>query len=295
MAQWLIFIFCGVVWGSSFYWIKVALEEIGPVTLVAFRLMFAVLGLAAIHGFRRKAPPRDFGTVVRLLLLSLISPAIPFVLISWGETRIDSGVASVLNGMVPLLTIITAHFLTTDERITWRRLLGLLTGFSGILVLFARDLETSRVTTNFAGQGAVLLAAVLYSLSAIYSKNLLRKMSPLTITFGQMFFADVFVWALVPAFEWPLVVPRQFLTWIALAWMGLLGSCLSFLLYHRLVIHWGATRSSATNYLVPLVGLIMGLWLRHERADWHLLAGSALILCGIVVVNQRRWSRFLRK
>ena len=118
MTEWAIFLFCGLVWGSSYYWIKVALEEVGPVTLVAYRLLIAAVGCVVIARLRRTRLPREPRTYLHLAGLSLLSPGIPFMLISWGETRIDSSVASVLNGTVPLLTTIAAHLWLHDERMT---------------------------------------------------------------------------------------------------------------------------------------------------------------------------------
>ncbi|MBI3544607.1 MAG: DMT family transporter [Deltaproteobacteria bacterium] len=287
MLQIAVFLFCGLIWGSSYFWIKIALEEVGPVTLVAWRLLFALAGLAVVFIVKKKRPPGNPRTLARLAFLAMLSPGIPFILISWGETRIDSGLASILNGTVPLLTTLTAHFLLPDERMTRGRVVGLVFGFAGILTLFGRDLTGSAVLSSWTGQLAVLAASILYAFSSVYSRNLLRKLSPLTITFGQMFFADLLAWSLLPFTELPLVVPHRPLTWFALAWMGLLASCFSFLFYHWLVTFWGAARSAFTNYLVPLVGLVLGLLVRGEKGDWHLFAGTGLILGGIAIVNYR--------
>jgi drug/metabolite transporter (DMT)-like permease len=287
MTRVLVFLFCGVIWGSSYFWIKVALEEIGPVTLVAYRLLLATAGMVVVFLARKVRPPRDLRTIGHLALLAMLSPGLPFILISWSETRIDSGLAAILNGTVPLLTTLSAHFFLADEPLTGAKVLGLITGFTGIITLFSRDLGLGLFSGSGLGQLAMLGSSVLYALSSVYSRQLLRRLSPMIVTMGQMLFADLLAWALVPMLEPGAVVPHRALTWVALAWMGLLGSCLTFLSYHWLVTHWGASRSALTNYIVPVVGLALGLFLRGERADWRLVVGAGLILSGVAIVNWR--------
>ena len=132
LKEWSAFILLGLVWGSSFLWIKIALREIGPFTLVAFRLLFGLIALLAIMRLQRQTFPRDRRTLLAFLFLGVFNTALPFVLISWGETSIDSALASILNGTMPLFTIVIAHFWLHDEKITLTRLGGLIVGFVGV-------------------------------------------------------------------------------------------------------------------------------------------------------------------
>lgn len=288
MREWAAFILAALFWGSSYLWIKIALEEIGPFTLVAIRLFFAVLGLAVVVIVTRVRIPRSRKTLTKLFILSVLSPSIPFMLISWGETRIASSVAAVLNGSVPLLTIWIAHLYLPDEKLTFPKVLGLLGGFSGVLVLFSGGLTTEGLRSgNTLGQLAVVAACVLYSMSTVYSRSKLRNISPVVAASMTMFFADAVAWLAVPFEAGPFIFPHRTLTWIALIWLGLLGSCAAFLFYFHLLNKWGAVRTSFVNYLVPLVGLLLGVVVRGEHLDWHLMLGALLILAGIAVVNYK--------
>src|SRR5258706_2873441 len=138
--EWGLFFLISAIWGSSFLFIKLGLEELTPFTLVMLRLTFGAGGLWIIIAALRLPLPKDWGTIARLCLLGLTNTALPFALITWGETHIDSGVASVLNGTVPLFSLIIAHFFLADEKMTWLRLGGLITGFLGVTLIFSNSL-----------------------------------------------------------------------------------------------------------------------------------------------------------
>jgi drug/metabolite transporter (DMT)-like permease len=171
LKDWIAFILLGLSWGSSFLWIKIAVREIGPFTLVALRLLFGVLGLAAVLAYMRPKWPDRQRLWVAMLVLGLTNTAIPFVLISWGELHIDSAVAAMLNSTVPLFTMIIAHLFLSDDRLTLPRLIGLLTGFGGVVVLLLRDLDLASglSNSNAIGQGPVLLAAMFYASSSVFA------------------------------------------------------------------------------------------------------------------------------
>ncbi|GAB4477349.1 MAG: DMT family transporter [Anaerolineae bacterium] len=289
--DWGAFLLLSVVWGSSFLWIKVALDEIGPVTLVAFRLLFGVLGLLIVLAVRRPPLPADRATWLKLALLGLTNTAIPFVLISWGEQFIDSGVTSILNASVPLFALVMAHFWLADERITWMRAAGLLIGFAGIVVLVSRDLSVESLGQNLPGQIAVLVAAAFYAFSSVFTRRALGDVSPIVQAFVPLVVADLATWALVPALELPWRGPALPITWLALAWLGLLGSCAAYLLYFSLIRSIGATRTTMVTYVIPVTGVALGVIFLGEPFDWLLLAATALIVTGIGIVNSRRAQR----
>ena len=139
--DWLIFLLLGGIWSSSFLWIKIAVQEMGPVTLVAFRVLFGLLFGIAVVIFTRTPLPRDVKSWAPLLVLGLSNVAIPFVLISWGEQTIDSAVAAILDATVPLFVILLAHIALHDDKITLPKMLGLLLGFAGVVVLVSKDVQ----------------------------------------------------------------------------------------------------------------------------------------------------------
>ncbi|MBI3962183.1 MAG: DMT family transporter [Deinococcus sp.] len=287
LKEWGAFWLLALAWGSSFLWIKIALEEIGPFTLIALRLLFGSLGLLAVMGLQRQPFPRHPKLIPAYLFMGAFNTGLPFVLIAWGETRIDSGLASILNGTMPLFTIIIAHFWLHDEKITLPRLLGLLLGFMGVVVLVSRDFGPQGIHSNLWGQLACLAAAVSYATGINFSRKHLRGQPPVVQATMVVLNATVLVWLATPFLEHPLHLPTLPITWLAVAWLGLLGSCLAYLLYFYLLNAWGATRASLVIYVLPIVGLLLGITFLDEVPDWRLVAGSLLVVAGIAVVNLR--------
>lgn len=291
LREWGAFWLLGLVWGSSFLWIKLALSEIGPFSVVAFRLLFGLLGLIAVMCLQRQAIPRDRKTFLAFLFMGVFNTALPFTLISWGETRIDSGLASILNGTVPLFTIIIAHFWLHDEKITLSRASGLIVGFIGVVALVSRDMHLTAIHANLWGQLAVLAAAASYAMAITFSRRYLRGQPPVVQSTMVVLIADALLWAVAPVVEHPLRIPTLPITWLAAAWLGLLGSCLAYLLYFYLINTWGATRASLVTYIFPVIGLLLGILLLNEEADWHLIAGTVLIVAGIGLVNLKLFQK----
>ena len=167
--HWVIFILLGAIWSSSFMWIKIAMQEVGPVTLVAFRAGFGLLFGVVVILIQRVPLPRTLKEWTPLLIVGLTNIAIPFFLISWGELHIDSAVASILDATVPLFTILMAHFLLNDDKITLPKTLGLVVGFVGIIILMSKDVGAS--SNSLLGQAAVILASIFYAVTAIYIRK----------------------------------------------------------------------------------------------------------------------------
>ena len=285
--DWTLFWALGLIWGSSFLWIKIAVQEVDPFTLVGWRLLFGTLGMVVVILLRRPAFPEAGKTWLFLAALGVLNTALPFVLISWGEKSIDSAVASVLNSTVPLFTLVIAHLFLHDEPITARKAVGLLIGFGGVLALMARDLEPGSLRVGILGQAAVLVAAVSYASASVFARRTMREISPLVQAFVPMAFADAIVWTAATQVGNPGRLPAIPITWVALLWLGLLGSCVAYLLFYNLLHAVGATRAVMVTYVFPVVGVALGVVFLGELADWHLLAGTALVVASIVVVNWR--------
>ncbi len=275
----------GSIWGSSFLWIKIALVELGPFTLVGYRLLFGALGMLLVLLVLRPSFPKQRNTWAMLTLMGLTNTALPFVLISWGETAIDSGVASILNSTTPLFTLVIAHFFLSDERMTVPRALGLLLGFAGILLLFSRDVGLEGFRAGLIGQAAVLVAAILYAGSSVFARRAFRNVPLLVQAAVPLFAADLLIWGGAFAVESPVSVPELPLTWTALIWLGLLGSCVAYLLYFYLINNVGSTRSTLVTYMFPVIGVALGVVFLGESLDARLVIGALMVVAGIGVVN----------
>src|SRR4051812_12325820 len=153
LKHWILFILLGVIWSASFLWIKIALAEIGPLTLVAYRVGFGLLTGLAVAVILRIRIPRDWKTWRVFIVLGILNVAIPFFLITWGEQTIDSAVASILNATVPLFTIVIAHFFLHDDKMTVPRVAGLLIGFAGVAILLSQDFDP-QAHNSIIGQAA---------------------------------------------------------------------------------------------------------------------------------------------
>jgi drug/metabolite transporter (DMT)-like permease len=285
MRSWGAFLLLGLVWGSSFLWIKLALTELGPFTLVAFRLLFGALGMAIVLWLRRPPFPRDAKTLGFLALMGITNTALPFTLISWGQTSIDSGVASILNSTTPLFTLVIAHFFLDDERMNLPRAIGLVVGFIGVLLLFSRDVGADGFRSGLLGQAAVLAAAISYAGSSVFARRMFRHVPLLVQASIPLFVADGLIWVGALTYETPIILPSLPITWLSLAFLGLLGSCLAYLLYFYLLTNEGSTRTMLVTYMFPVIGIGLGVLFLGEKLDAYLVSGALLVVAGIGVVN----------
>ena len=288
--HWFVFITLGLIWSSSFLWIKIGVQEIGPMALVAFRMLFGAITAVAIGIYQKVEWPRDWKTWGIFAVLGPTSLAIPVFLISWGEQTIDSAVASILNATVPLFTIVIANYLLHDDKMTPQKIIGLLVGFAGVVVLLSKDLLVS-AHNSVLGQGAVILASIFYAGSAVYARKLTQHVAGVARGAMPIITAAIFMWVIGPIAEKPFLVPSTFLTWTAVLWLGIFGSGLAFIMFYYLLHEIGPTRTSLVTYLFPIGGVILGVIFLDEHLSWQLLAGSLLIIASLAVVNWQPGNR----
>jgi len=278
----------GSVWGASFLFIKVVVEETSPLALVQGRITFGALTIVAVMAFGRrrsvKVSPHLWAKVAGLAVLSNI---VPFLLISWGEIHIESGTASVLNSTMPLFTALFAGLILVDERLTWLRLSGLLLGFLGVAVLTGGDI-IDVTDSSVLGQMAVVGAAACYGAAAVYARILLRSEDPLDLCRLQLVIGALI---LAPALFAVDGVPNYNLSleaWLSLITLGVLGTGLAYMAYLWLLGAIGSVRTSLVTYIVPITGLILGWAVLDESVGINSIAGCGLIILGVTTVIQRR-------
>ncbi len=287
IKEWGAFVLLGLIWGSSFLWIKIAVEDVSPFVVVAFRVLFGLVGLLAVMYWQRQAIPRDRPTLLKYLFMGVFNVVVPFLLITWGETHIDSSLAAILNATTPLFVIVIAHFALHDEKITGPRLAGLIVGFVGVIALVSQDFRPEALQSDLLGQLAVLLAAISYAVALVFTRRQLRNAKPVVQSTMILVFATSIMWIITPVVERPLVLPAQPIAWLAVVWLGLLGLCVAYLLFFWLNNVWGPTRASLVTYVFPVVGVILGVIFLNETLNWNMVLGSALVVGGIVVVNRK--------
>jgi drug/metabolite transporter (DMT)-like permease len=282
--HWTAFIILGAIWSASFLWIKIALDEIGPNTLVAYRVMFGLLFAGGAVFLQGKSWPRDWAGWSPFLVLGVTSVAIPFFLITWGELSIDSAVASILNASVPLFTVLIAHLFLQDDKMTVQRVVGLFIGFIGVIVLLSEDLFAG-AGSSILGQAAVILASIFYAASSVYARRKTQSAPGLVRGAAPLLTATIAMWLVAPVLESPFEIPKLPLTWIAILWLGILGSGLALILWYYLLHEIGPTRTGMVTYIFPLGGVILGVIFLNEQLSWQLALGALLIISSIVVVN----------
>ncbi len=281
----LAFIGLSIGWGSSFFWVKVALQELGPFTLVALRLLLGAVSLGLIAYFRKVSLPKSWVQWWPLLLVGFTNVAFPLVITSWGQIFIDSGVAAILLSTVPLFTVVIAHFLLSDDRLSWVRAIGLLVGFVGVIILLLRDVNLD-ARSSALGYATQLIGSLMYAFSAVFARRTMKNISVILQAFIPIAFADAIIWIFVPVFESPIRLPHDPIVITAILFLGLICSCVAYLLYYHLLHSIGPTRSSMVTYTFPLVGVSLGVLLLNEAIDLQLVSGAALVLGSVFVVNR---------
>lgn len=286
--DWALFLLLGLFWGSSYLFIKIGVEAgLEPFTLVTLRVAIGFALLAVVAGVARVRLPREPGTWVHLAVIGVLSVALPFVLITWAEQSVDSTLAAVLNGAIPLVVIVLAAMVLPDERLTGPRVMGLLVGFVGLVILVGFDPATL-ATSGGLPVVALIGSTVSYAAGGVWARRFLGGVRPLVLAIGEVGFALLYVAPLALLFEGTDGLPRDATGWFAVLWLGCLGSALAFVIFFRLLTRWDATRTSLVAYLIPVFGLALGAMVLGERVDAGLLVGTALIVGGIALVNLRR-------
>ena len=291
--DWILFVVLGFFWGSSYIFIKIGVEAgLTPFTLVMLRLFFGLALLATVARIAREPLPREARTYGHLIVMATFNIVVPFSLITWAETSVDSALAATLTAAVPLFVIVIAALFLRDERITANRVAGLVVGFVGVAILVGFD-PTALTSGNFASEIALVGATISYAVGAVYARRNIHGLRPMIPALFQVGFAFAIVTVLAFVFERPLAVFGSMTptSLFAVIWLGLLGSGLAYLLFFRILSVWGATRTSMVAYLLPVYGIALGALVLHENVDGRLLIGTALVIGGVALVNSRYGAR----
>lgn len=287
----MIFVALGVMWGSSYLFIMLGLETLTPFTLVALRLGIGAILLATVVAVAREPAPSDRRTYGHLAVMSVLNIVLPFSLITWAELEVASSLASILTATVPLFVIVIAAVALRDEPITVNRVVGLLIGFGGVVLLTSRAPMDAR--GDLLPQLALLGAAASYGAGAVYARRHVQGLRPMVPAAFQVGFAFVISAALALALERPLDLAPDGVAWLSVVWLGVFGSGLAYLAFFRLLGRWGATRTSIVAYLMPIVGIGLGVAVAAEPVDLRMLVGTLLIIGGVALVNARIGQRRL--
>jgi drug/metabolite transporter (DMT)-like permease len=285
--DWILFVLLSFFWGSSYLFIKIGVEAgLQPFTLVASRLLFGLLLLGAVVAVAREQLPRERRMYGHLAVMGLFSVALPFALITWAEQSVDSSLAAVLTGAVPLFVIPISALLLPAEKITVNALVGIAIGLVGVAVVVGFNPATL-AGTDLIAQLALIGAAASYALGGVYARRNVQGLRPMIPALFQVAFALIItaIPALLIERPWEGTFGADAI--FAVIWLGLLGSGAAYLIFFRLLRSWGATRTSLVAYLLPIWGIVLGAIVLTEPIDIRLIAGTALVIAGIGLVNMR--------
>lgn len=280
----------GLIWGSSFAFIKLGLEAMSPTQIVLGRLTLGAIVLLAVVRVRRVVLPRGRGTWAHLVVLGLVGAVVPYFLFGWAEQRVPSALAGLLNGSTPLFTALLAVVVLPDERLTPRRSVGLALGFAGVVLVVGPDAVAEGLGgASVLGQLACLAASACYGIALVYSRRVLapRIASSLSLATGQMIAASSAMLLLAPLVA-ATPVAADPVAFAAVGALGLLGTGVAYLLFFRVLVDEGATTASLVTYAVPVVAVALGVVFLGEPLTWNLLAGAAVVVAGVAVMELRR-------
>lgn len=274
----------GALWGASFLFIKIGVQEMPPETLVAIRLVVGAAVLTAAlyaRGLRMPASLRTWGD---LAFVGVFGMVVPYVLITWGEQHIASGMASILNATMPLFTVLLTYVWTREEQLSGLRLIGVLVGFVGVLIAVGVE-HLSLGAADTQGHLAVLLAALCYAITGIYARRAFRGMPALIPATGQMLTGAVVITPIALALHGiPSPAPSPLALGAVLA-LGVFGTAFAYILSYWLLERIGAARNSMVTYLLPPFALVYGALFLGERITVDALAGLGLVIVGILLSN----------
>lgn len=289
-VEWVLLICLSILWGGSFFFSKVALDDLPPFTIVLGRVGLAALALNLILLALGQRMPRDARRWRAFTAMGLLNNLVPFSLIFWGQTQIASSLASILNATTPLFTVLLAHRLTADERLTANKAAGVVLGIAGVTLMIG--LEALRgLSADVIAQLAVIGAALSYGFAGIYGRRF-RGVPPLVTATGQVTATAVMMVpvSLLVDRPWTLAAPGLD-TWGAVFGLALLSTALAYVIYFRILTAAGATNLVLVTFLIPVSALLLGTTILDERLNPVHLLGMGVIALGLAVMDGRllRW------
>lgn len=286
--EWAMLMVLSILWGGSFFFTGVALQALPPLTLVVLRVGLAALILNLVLPLTGSRLPRGPEIWRAFAGMGLLNNVVPFCLIVWGQTQIASGLAAILNATTPLFTVAVAHLATSDERMTGRRLAGVLVGLAGVAVVIGPAALTG-LAANVLAQVAVLAAAFSYALAGVFGRRFKRMgVPPIATAAGQVTASTLLLLpvAILMDRPWTLAVPGLSV-WGAVLGIAALSTALAYVLYFRILATAGATNLLLVTFLIPVSAILLGALVLGERLDGRHYLGMALIGCGLAAIDGR--------
>lgn len=295
-TEWIMLIALSLLWGGSFLFVGIAINDVPPLTIVLVRVFLSAIALHVILKTMGYKFPTDKTVLIAFLIMGLLNNAIPFSLIAYGQSHIASGLASILNATTPIFTVIVAHFLTSDEKLTARKILGILIGFIGVAVMIGID-ALEAIGVHIFAQIAVLLATTSYAFAGIYGKRFQALgVKPITVATGQVTASSFLMLPLVMFFDqpWNLALPSSH-SILALIALAFLSTVLAYILFFEVLARAGATNLLLVTFLIPPSAIILGVLILNESVQFNQMLGLTLIILSLATIDGRIFSLFRKE
>ncbi|MGB0466481.1 MAG: DMT family transporter [Pontibacterium sp.] len=288
---WAMLITLSLLWGSSFFFVGVAVAELPPLTLVMLRVGMAAITLWCIALFMGLKPPKEAVVWLSFLGMGLLNNVIPFVLIVWGQTQIASGLASILNAATPIFAVVVAGVLLPDERATPLKIVGVAVGFIGVAVMIG--LPALSGGDNLLAQAAIIAAALSYAFAGVYGRRFkAMAINPIIIAAGQVTASTLVLIPVALTVDGPLDINAPGLnTWAAIIGLAVLSTAVAYVLYFKILASAGATNVLLVTLLVPVSAILLGAVFLNESLEVVHFVGMALIALGLSAIDGRLWKR----
>ena len=293
IKEWGQIIILSILWGGSFFFVGVAVKEMPPLTIVLCRVALASIILLVIVYLKGDKMPSSPGLWGAFIIMGALNNLIPFSLIVWGQTHIESGLASILNATTPIFSVVLAHFLTREERLTTNRITGVTIGWIGVAMLIG--IESLRgFGIEVMGQLAVVGATFSYACAAIYGRRF-KGINPLIVATGMLCGSTIMMTPLALVIEQPWNLSPGITTLMALFGLAAVSTSLAYIIYFQVLATAGPTNLLLVTFLIPVSAILLGVVVLAERLAWNAFAGMGLIFIGLIAIDGRLLKMFKRK
>ena len=276
------------IWGSTWLFIKLGLEDLPPLTFAGIRFLIACAILFSLIGIRRIQLPRARRDWMLLAVTGILAFGLNYGLVFWGEQYISSGLAALLQATLPAFGLVFAHFHLPGERLSWARIGGVVLGVCGVGVVFSNQLVVAGGKA-FAGSVALVLSAMFAAYSNVLVKAYGKNLNPSVLSAGQMVFGLLLLLGVgIPLEGNPFRLHWTPMAIISLLYLAVVGSVIAFMLYYWLVLNMDVTHSMLIALVTPVVAVLLGMIVLNEEISWRTLIGGAMIILGIAFIVVRK-------
>ena len=294
LNQWLMLITLSILWGGSFFFVEVALNDLPAFSIVAFRVVISAAVLWAIVFMLKLPIPKSLGIWASFLLMGLLNNAIPFSLITWGQVQVSAGLASILNAAVPFFTVVVAGVLLPDEKVGPLKIIGVLIGFFGVAVMIG--LPGAQTDYYVLAQFAILASGLSYAFATTYGRRFKRLgVHPIVLAGAQAITASLVMIPIALSVDGAPSLSAIGLTSIlALLGLGVVSTAIAYILFFKILESAGAVNVSLVTLLIPISAILLGVFILQERLEVIHLIGMGLIAIGLSFVDGRLWRSRLK-